>query len=138
MKEKIIIENQIEELNKLAASIENISEKWGLSASNAMNLNLVLEEAVSNTIFYGFNDKEKHEIEIEFTLLENKNLIIIIEDDGLAFDPTKTKMPDTELQLEDRPIGGLGIFLISNIMDNVSYERKNERNILTLEKKLDI
>lgn len=138
MKEKIIIENRIEELNKLAASIENISEKWGLSASNAMNLNLVLEEAVSNTIFYGFNDKEKHEIEIEFTLLENKNLIIIIEDDGLAFDPTKTKMPDTELQLEDRPIGGLGIFLISNIMDNVSYERNNERNILTLEKKLDI
>jgi serine/threonine-protein kinase RsbW len=134
-KEKIVITNNVEELPVMAAKVEELAEKWELPVPLTMNLNLVLEEAVSNVIFYGFNDKEKHEIDITFTL-DDKILSIEIKDDGIPFDPTLRKQPDIDLPAEERPIGGLGIFLISKIMDTVNYKRVNNQNILTLLKNI--
>jgi serine/threonine-protein kinase RsbW len=135
MKEQIEIENQIGELAVLAAKIEELSEKWDLSMSLTMNINLVLEEAVSNVIFYAFDKDEKHLIQILIDIEENI-LTLEIVDDGIPFDPLAREMPDITLPAEDRPIGGLGIFLISKIMDKVSYKRQNNQNILTLIKNI--
>jgi sigma-B regulation protein RsbU (phosphoserine phosphatase) len=66
----------------------------------------------------------------------NGELKIIISDSGVAFDPTQKAEADITLTAEERPIGGLGIFLVRQIMDNVSYRRQDGRNILTLTKKL--
>jgi serine/threonine-protein kinase RsbW len=135
VKENIVITNNVEELPILAAKVEELAEKWELPMALAMNLNLVLEEAVSNVIFYAFNDQVNHEITILFKL-ENNILTIEITDDGIAFDPTLRKKPDLTLPAEERPIGGLGIFLISKIMDSVNYSRQNNQNKLTLIKNI--
>lgn len=135
MEEKIVIYNAVEELALLAARIEELSESWELPIPITMNLNLVLEEAVSNIIFYAFPEGGKHPIEITLTLKE-KELKIIIEDEGIPFDPTLKEQPDTNMPADQRPIGGLGIFLIRKIMDNVTYNREQKKNILTLKKNL--
>lgn len=133
--EHFIIENRIEEIPLLAEKIERLAEELNLSGEITMNINLVLEEALSNIIFYAFSDKKKHLINISLTV-ENKNLAIIITDDGMPFDPTLQKEPDTSLPVEERPVGGLGILLISKIMDTVTYSRDKNLNILTLTKHL--
>jgi anti-sigma regulatory factor (Ser/Thr protein kinase) len=109
--EKITISNRVDELPILAGKIEELAEKWELPMALTMNLNLVLEEAVSNVIFYAFNNNEVHEIFIKLSL-DNNVLTIEISDDGIPFDPTLRKQPDITLPAEERPIGGLGIFLI--------------------------
>ncbi|MBW8331778.1 MAG: ATP-binding protein [Prolixibacteraceae bacterium] len=130
-----VIENRIEELSALAEKIEDLAEKWELSQTLAMNINLVIEEAVSNIIFYAFNDNDKHEIGISISL-ENSLLTIKITDDGIPFNPLAQEQPDINLPAEDRPVGGLGIFLISQIMDEMHYARQKNQNILTLNKSI--
>jgi len=135
MKETITIKNRIEELPVLAAKVEELAEIWELPMPLAMNINLVLEEAVSNVIFYAYSDKEEHTIDLDF-IIENKVLTISIIDNGNPFDPTLQKQPDISLPAEERPIGGLGIFLINKIMDEVTYQRIEGNNVLKLVKKI--
>jgi len=135
MKELIEIENRVEELAVLAGKIDELAEKWSLSMPLTMNINLVLEEAVSNVIFYAFNDPDKHLIQISLSL-ENKTLTLEITDDGISFNPLSRLAPDVSLPVEERPIGGLGILLIKKMMDQVSYSRVNNQNRLTLLKNI--
>lgn len=135
MEKKFIIENRIEELPILFSKVEELGDEWNLSVPITMNINLVLEEAVTNVIFYAFNDEKRHEI-IILVSLENRVLKIEIIDDGLPFDPTNRPMPDVTLSAEDREIGGLGIYLIQQIMDTVKYSRIDNNNILTLTKNI--
>jgi anti-sigma regulatory factor (Ser/Thr protein kinase) len=129
----INIKNNINQLPLLAEEIEKLGEEWQLSIAITTNLNLVLEEAISNIVFYAYNDEDEHEINIVFEKNENK-IAITITDDGKPFDPTKKETPDISLSAEDRQIGGLGIFLIHKIMDEVAYKREKNKNILTLAK----
>ncbi len=135
MERKIIIENNIEELPKLFEKIEMLGEEWELSVPLTMNINLALEEAVTNVIFYAYDDEKKHEITILVTL-KDELLRIEIIDDGKIFDPTQRAHPDITLSAEERSIGGLGIFLIKQIMDSVEYSRVNNNNVLTLIKRI--
>lgn len=129
----IAIENQIEELSFLSGKIDELAEEWELSPAMAMNINLVVEEAISNIIFYAFNDKGKHKINISISV-ESNILKIKINDDGIPFNPLLQQQPDITLTAEERPVGGLGIFLISQIMDEMNYARQKNQNILTLTK----
>jgi anti-sigma regulatory factor (Ser/Thr protein kinase) len=129
------IENQIGELSTLAEKIDELAMEWNLSQTLAMNINLVIEEAVSNIIFYAYNDQSKHEIRITISL-ENGRLTIKITDDGIPFNPLAQEQPDINLPAEERPVGGLGIFLISQIMDEMKYDRNKNENILTLIKSI--
>jgi anti-sigma regulatory factor (Ser/Thr protein kinase) len=130
-----VVENQIGELSALAEGIDDLAEKWDLSQALAMNINLVIEEALSNIIFYAFTDNDKHEIKISVSL-NNNMLIIKITDNGIPFNPLEQQQPDINLPAEDRPVGGLGIFLISQIMDEMHYDRQKNHNILTLNKSI--
>jgi len=130
-----VIENQIEELTSLAEQIDDLAREWELSAALAININLCIEEAVSNIIFYAYNDSGKHKIKISISL-ENNSLTIKITDDGNPFNPLVQLQPDINLPAEERPVGGLGIFLISQIMDEMHYARQKNQNILTLNKSI--
>lgn len=130
-----VIQNQIDQLSSLAVKIEELAEKWELSPALAMNINLVIEEALSNIIFYAFTDKGIHEIRISVSLT-NKWFTIKITDDGIPFNPLLQQLPDINLPAEDRPVGGLGIFLISQIMDEMNYSRQKNHNILTVNKSI--
>ncbi|MBN2263954.1 MAG: ATP-binding protein [Prolixibacteraceae bacterium] len=129
------VENKIEELPALTAMLEQLADEWDLNPGLAMNLNLVIEEAITNVVFYAYDDKLPHLIDIDFEL-DGNELVIVISDDGTPFDPTKKTDPDISLSVDDRQVGGLGIFLIRKIMDKVSYRRENKKNILTLVKTL--
>jgi serine/threonine-protein kinase RsbW len=130
---QFVIENRIEELPSLATKIDELAEEWKISPALAMNINLVIEEAVSNIIFYAFADSNKHTIEISVSS-DKKVLSVKITDDGNPFNPLEQQQPDITLPVEERPVGGLGIFLISQIMDEMDYTRKENLNILTLNK----
>lgn len=132
---RITIINNIDQLPTLAEQIEQIADEWELGPMLAMNMNLVIEEAITNVIFYAFSDQENHQIDIDFNL-NDSILKLVITDDGTPFDPTQKGDPDTTLSVEDRQIGGLGIFLIRKIMNEVKYKRKNNKNILTLTKSI--
>lgn len=133
----LLVSNKIDELSKVAQFIEELGVSWSLPNSLTANLNLVLEEAISNTILYGYDDADNHTIEIIFNKSESQ-ISITIKDDGLEFDPTKKGDPDTSLTAEERPIGGLGIFLIKQLMDKVQYLREEKINCLILTKNITL
>jgi len=133
---KIILVNDISELNKVARVVEDLGEKWLLDARIVFDINLVLEEMVTNIIFYAYDDEKQHEIVIDVKK-EKQMITIHVHDDGKPFDPSKFAEPDDlEKPLEERKIGGLGIYLVRKLMDDVEYQRKGNMNILTLSKKL--
>lgn len=132
---QFVIDNQVGELTPLAEKIKELAEKWELSKALAMNIDLVIEEALTNIIFYAFPDNEKHEISVSVTL-RNNMLTIKIKDKGIPFNPLSQQQPDITLPAEERPVGGLGIFLISQIMDQMDYTRHKNQNILTLNKNI--
>lgn len=136
MKE-IILHNRIEEIERLAVFVEELADEAGIDPATSFNLNLALEEAVTNIINYAYPQGEDH----TFTLTADKDgkgtLTLTLNDEGTAFNPLEQAPEvDTTLGVEERDIGGLGIFLIRQIMDDVYYERTDGHNILTLTKQL--
>ena len=131
----LLVKNQMLELNRVVAYLDELGEEWELSVPLVFSLNLVVEEALTNIILYGFDDQLEHTIEIDFKNdLDQLNITFI--DDGIAYDPTLKEDPDISLSTEDRQIGGLGIFLIKKIMDKVEYKRKENKNFLILTKNI--
>ena len=133
----LLVDNQIDELIRVAVLLEELGEEWGLPVQLVISLNLVLEEALTNIILYGFDDGSRHSIEVNFKKTGDE-LSISVVDDGHAYDPTLKADPDITLSVEDRPVGGLGIFLIKKIMDKVEYQRKENRNYLILTKNIKL
>jgi serine/threonine-protein kinase RsbW len=132
----LLVDNKVNELTRVALYLEELGEEWGLPAPLIMSLNLVLEEALSNIILYGFDVGSEHTIEITFRKTGSE-LNFSIVDDGYEYDPTLRDDPDITLPVEERPIGGLGIFLIKKIMDKVEYQRKEDKNYLILTKNIE-
>ena len=130
------VDNQISELTRVEAFLEELGEEWVFTIPLVFSLNLALEEALTNIISYGYDDEDKHTIEIDFKKTDGKLFISII-DDGHAYDPTLIEEPDITLSAEERPIGGLGIFLIKKVMDKIEYQRKENRNYLMLTKTIE-
>lgn len=133
----LTINNQIAELGKLTSFIDEIGDSCSLSPDVTMSLNLAMEEAVTNVILYAYpQDGNDYSIDIQFTC-ENREMTFVIQDSGVPFDPTSKQDADITLSAEERPIGGLGIFLVRQIMTTISYSRTDGKNILTLTKKLE-
>ena len=131
MNKEIVIKNEVEELDKLAAFVEEVASELGLEPELEMNLNLALEEVVSNVILYAYPKKEEGSVMIAANG-DGKSLVFTITDKGKEFDPTKVEEADITLSAEDRQIGGLGIYIVKNIMNEVTYQRLEGHNVLTL------
>jgi anti-sigma regulatory factor (Ser/Thr protein kinase) len=133
MELNLTIENRIEELRRLAALVEEFGAGENWPPDLVFQVNLVLEEVAINVIHYG-HDGGLHEIEIALTS-ELDALTIEVIDDGRAFDPTKdATVPDVTLPMEERSVGGLGVYLVRTMMDEMRYRREGGRNHLTLVK----
>lgn len=135
MERSIVLANEISEISRLNGFIEEIGEEFGLTPDVVFNLNLVLEEAVVNVINYAY-PKEDHQWIYLSAKLQDGTIILVLTDTGKEFDPTMAPEADITLSADEREIGGLGIFLIRQIMNEVKYERIDGKNVLTLEKKL--
>lgn len=135
MEKSIILANDISEISKLNDFIEEIGNEFSLTPDVVFNLTLVLEEAVVNVINYAY-PKEEHESIYLSAKMHDGSIVLVLTDTGKEFDPTQAPDADVTLSADDRQIGGLGIFLIRQIMNEVKYERIEGKNVLTLEKKL--
>ena len=136
MRKEICIKNKVSELEKVAQFIEEISEELGLSMELQMNLNLVMEEMVSNVIFYAYPEGEDAEIEL-LAKSDGKELTFVLSDQGKEFDPTAKEDANPDINPADREIGGMGIFIVKNIMNKVTYQRLEGRNLLTMTKGIE-
>ena len=135
MRRSITLSNDIDEVPKLAVFVDEVCEETGIDMHIVMQLNLAIEEAVVNVMNYAYPQGTSGNIEISVAYSDGA-LVFTISDEGKPFDPTKVSDPDTSLSAEDRPIGGLGIHLVRQLMDEVSYSYENNHNILTLKKKI--
>ena len=135
MEKSIILTNDIAEVSRLATFIEEVGEAFSLTPDVVFNLNLVIEEAVVNIIHYAY-PKEEHQYIYLSAHVHEGSIVLVLTDTGKEFDPTLAPDADITLSADEREIGGLGIFLIRQIMNEVRYERIDGKNILTLEKHL--
>ena len=133
--QKITLNNDVEQVPLLSEFVDTVCESLGFDPATTMQLNLALEEAVVNVMNYAYPPDTKGDIHI-VAEADDKRLKVTVSDNGMPFDPTTHRSVDTTLSAEERPIGGLGIHLITQLMDSVNYERKNNMNVLTLRKKL--
>jgi anti-sigma regulatory factor (Ser/Thr protein kinase) len=101
---------------------------------NLFQIRLVCEEIIVNVIHYAYPDGEGN-VAVSYDISPDQGLLTItIADRGVPFNPLEKDDPDISLPLDERPIGGLGIFMVKSIMDEVRYQRENDMNTLTLTK----
>ncbi len=101
-----------------------------------MKFNVVFEELLNNIVTYAYSDDDEHAIEVRMGLA-GKRLTVTITDDGVPFNPLSAEAPDLDAPLEEREIGGLGIHLVRSLIDDVTYQRRIGKNVMTLMQQLE-
>ena len=127
------IENDLAEIPKVDEKLDEFAEQFGIPPAIAATFHIIFDDLLNNVISYGFNDGQRHFIDISLELTAN-SLIVSIVDDGVPFNPLTETAPDTKLSIEDRQVGGMGIHLVINMVDDISYQRTADKNVLTLTK----
>jgi len=131
---RLTIKNQIPEIEKIPETLDILAERWTIHAKMIMEINLALEELVTNVIFYAYPDESEHEIELVFSR-HAKSISIRVTDDGKPFNLLE-KVVHNEINkpLEERKVGGLGVHFIKTMMNRVEYNRSGDKNIVHLTK----
>ena len=126
--------NRLAAIGEAADEIASFCETHGVPPAAIGHLNLALDEAMTNTIAYGWPEGGEHEIALTLSV-SGGAVVAEVSDDGRAFDPLQVPPPDLDSDLESRPIGGLGVHFMKTLMDDVTYRREGGRNILTMRKR---
>lgn len=121
---------ELENLSIISDFIEKSMGKYGLGDREIFQIQLAVDEACTNIIEHA-ELKEENKISIKCRNLEDK-IELVIEDRGKPFDPTTTKPPDLKSGPQERELGGLGVHFIKTFMDEVKYEFREGKNVLTL------
>ena len=138
MEKEIIINNQPDEITRIAQFIDELGMSLQLPPSITMSVNLAIEEAISNIIHHGYPQNQKGEITLR-TSVAPGILTARIIDNGISFDPTERNTDaDNIISLDQQLTQGLGLFLIRRTMDKVEYHSTESQNELTLIKKIDM
>ena len=137
LNETITLKNDVHEVAELSNFQKSFYEKMNLEKSLARQLRLAVEEAVVNVIEYAYPAGTEGNVEVTM-MFDGHRLNVVIDDSGIAFDPTVEKKADITLSVEERRVGGLGIYLVRELMDSINYERVNGHNILTLRKQINM
>ena len=133
--EHIVLKNDVHQVPQLNDFVDHVAKQLQLNKSVQQQLKLAVEEAVVNVMQYAYPLGTTGDIEVD-ALSDGELLKIVISDRGKAFDPTQAAKADTTLAVDERPIGGLGILLVRELMDSINYERIDSKNVLTLIKKI--
>jgi sigma-B regulation protein RsbU (phosphoserine phosphatase) len=131
---EIKLSNKLSEIGQFNQTLAEFGRQQGLATKVMHDLNLALEEILTNIISYGYTDEQEHEIKVSLSVQPGA-VRVEVEDDGRPFNPLEAPKPDTTGSLEERTIGGLGIHLVRNLMDGLEYKRKKKTNLLTMTKK---
>ncbi|MFZ9610356.1 MAG: ATP-binding protein [Methylococcales bacterium] len=132
---EIILNGHLDEIANLASELDRFCNDAIVSDLVKNQINLVLEELYTNTANYGLVGISNGQVIINLLALNNQ-LEIRYKDNGIAFNPLEIADPDLMLSLDDRPIGGLGVFFVKAMTDNVTYSRVGGWNQLLMHKSL--
>jgi anti-sigma regulatory factor (Ser/Thr protein kinase) len=130
---RITLRNRLSELDTVSRRLEDFGARERLGPQALHDLELALEEVLTNIVSYAYADSREHEITVSLEVRSGE-VRVEVEDDGQPFNPLEAAEPDTAGPLEDRPVGGLGIHLVRTLMDGLEYTRQGDRNRLTMKK----
>lgn len=131
----LVLRNNLSELERMAQAVSAWCRANAVSAAAEFQVNLALDEIVSNVIQHGWKDNAEHQVWVRVTRLEDA-LRVEVEDDAIPFNPLDVPAADIDQPLEERNVGGLGIHLVRQFMDGLEYRRRDDRNVLIMRKKL--
>lgn len=132
MDKRFVIENEMDELGRLRNEIEQVMLDQGFDQGCRADVQLICEEILCNIVSYGFPKHDHHSMELQFRT-DGELLTLEFIDDGIAFDPLNCAEPELDdPEAEDRPVGGLGIYLVKQLTDQQRYERRAGKNHLTV------
>ncbi len=132
---EIKVNNALSELGRLHEALAEFGQRHDLPSKVVHDLNLALEEIITNIIAYGYTDEREHEIKVRLSS-RGGEVWAEVQDDGLPFNPLTAPEPDLEAPLEDRPVGGLGIRFVRKLVDGLEYQRQDAKNLLLMKKNL--
>ena len=124
-------------VSQIIEDVETFAEASGVASGPTQRVSLAIDELVTNIALYASPDGDPVPVHLEVHCDPGK-VRVVIEHSGVAFDPfVEAPVPDTSLPLADRPIGGLGVFLVRSLMSDTRYERVGDRNRVILTRTLD-
>jgi len=129
----LILKNDVSELDRVMTFISDLCLRHSIPPEIEYDLNLALDELVTNVARYAYPGGGEHHFTLQISL-NNKEFLARLEDDGVEFNPTEYPLPDLDAPLEKRKEGGLGIFLVRQIMNSIEYQRVAGKNVVTLRK----
>ncbi len=132
MVQTIQISARIEEMNKVTEFVSDILEKYDCSPKSQIQLEVAIDEILSNIVHYAYGEQTGI-VTVECDIQEGKAQLCFI-DSGVPYNPLVKEDPDVSLSVNERAIGGLGIFMVKKSMDDMQYEYKDNCNRLTIVK----
>ena len=129
------IRSRREEFARIVDAVDSFAIEHHLPADIVGDVQVALDEVLTNIVDYGYADDAEHEIRVRLSLSDGM-LEAAIEDDGVPFNPLESPKPDTRAPLHQRRLGGVGLHFVKSLMIEVSYERVGRFNRLVLKKKL--
>jgi len=135
MKRHTSVPSDAAQLPQLTEFLQQFWSAAGLPPAEAITFELALEEIFMNVVMHGSPAGRVPRVEVSLALSDG-SLTLMIEDDGPSFDPLSLQAPDVTASLEERRVGGLGVYLVRQMMDSVSYQRLGEHNQLSMTKRV--
>jgi len=131
----VSLANRLDEVSRLATLLEAYGAEHGLSPELVYAFDLSLDEVLTNVISYAFEDAREHTIDVRFRI-HDAQLEVEVRDPGRPFNPLDVPPPNLDAPIDERPIGGLGLHIVRQMMDRLEYRRVDGRNVLTLTKRI--
>ena len=135
----LTLKNDLGELERAGSSLDAFGQRHAIPAAALFDLHLALDEILTNVISYGYDDHALHEIVVRLSVSPGRaplHVEIAVEDDGRPFNPLDAAPPNVQASIEERPVGGLGIYLVRRVMDDLEYRRQQGKNVLLMRKRL--
>lgn len=132
MKE-ITVEAKVENIPAVTDFVNEVLEAHDCPIKVQMQIDVAIDELVSNIAFYAYEDGGDATISVDI-VGEPETVVVSFKDRGKPYDPLKKEDPDVTLSLEERQIGGLGIYMVKKSMDEMLYEYRDGMNIVTIKK----
>ena len=132
----LTLRSDLVELSRVKALVDAVCDQTHASEADASALHLAIEEIVTNVITHGYPDGPNHTFTLTIEVITADRVRAIVTDDAPAFNPLARPDVNTALPLEERPVGGLGVHLVRQLMDVCRYEHRDGHNVFTMERQL--
>jgi serine/threonine-protein kinase RsbW len=132
----IELRNDISEISRVIDKLEEFGSENKIPGKIITEFALAVDEIITNIISYGYDDNEEHTISV-VVFTDDENLTAIVEDEAKQFNPLEVPEADISKTIEERKVGGLGIYLVRKLMDSVEYEYNCGKNIFKIKKKFN-